>query len=116
MSDHDAIHLKFMEVVVPKRIFGFKSEITWLKEPNFIKDVTGHWENIPRMHLLPKLISVSRYMEKSGIEFFNKFKEKVRHQKTILDDLKNMNDDYSVKQYVIERDKLNEIPLHEEIY
>lgn len=64
MPNHDAIHLEFMEVAVPKRIFRFKFENTWLKEPNFIKDVTGHWENIPRMHLLPKLISVSRYMEK----------------------------------------------------
>lgn len=68
------------------------------------------------MHLLPKLNSVSRYMEKWGRDFFNKFKEKVRRQKLILDDLKNKNDDYSVKQYVIEHDKLNEILLHEEIY
>lgn len=33
-----------------------------------------------------------------------------------MDDLKSRSDDFSIKQYVIERDKLNEILLHEKLY
>lgn len=80
VSDHDAIFLDFMEVAVPKKVFRFKFENTWLKEPSFIREVAGYWESIPTSHLLPKLNSVSRYMEKWGRNFFNKFKEKVRQQ------------------------------------
>lgn len=61
-------------------------------------------------------MSVSRFMEKWGRNFFNKFKEKLRQQKAILDDLKSRSDDFSIKQYVIERDKLNEILLHQDLY
>lgn len=81
VSDHEPIHLELWEVAVPKRVFRFKFENTWLKEPNFIHDVTSHWVNIQSLSLLPKLFSVFRYMEKWGRDFFNKFKEKVKRQK-----------------------------------
>ncbi|XP_074326770.1 uncharacterized protein LOC141664715 [Apium graveolens] len=116
VSDHDLIQLDLLEFSIPKRAFRFKFENKWLKEPSFIKDVAGHWENISHSHLLPKLMSVSRYMEKWGRNFFNKFKEKVKHHKALMDSLKDNTDDYGVRQFLMERDKLNEILLHEEIY
>lgn len=87
-----------------------------VKGANYINDVKGHWENIPSSHLLPKLMSVSRYMEKWGRDFFNKFKEKLRKQKAVLEALKHGNDADRIRQYITERDKLNEILLHEELY
>lgn len=51
-----------------------------------------------------------------GTGFFNKFKEKVRKQKTLIDSLKDKRDDQSVKVFVEARDPLNEILLHEEIH
>lgn len=97
VSDHEPIFLELIEVTITKRAFKFKFENTWLKEPSFIKDVTDHWEKIHCANLLPKLISVSKYIEKWGRNFFNKFKEKLRKQKIILDGLKNISDDHSVR-------------------
>ncbi|KAL8133721.1 hypothetical protein AgCh_008966 [Apium graveolens] len=51
-----------------------------------------------------------------GHVFFNKFKEKVKNQKRILDSLRDKYDDGSVKQFLIEKERLNEILMHEEIY
>lgn len=66
--------------------------------------------------LLPKLMSISKYMEQWGREFFNKFNEKVRAKKIVINDLKDGTDDRVVQQYITERDKLNDLLLHEEIY
>lgn len=66
--------------------------------------------------MLPKLMSISKYMEQWGREFFNKFKEKVRAKKIVINDLKDGTDDKVVQQYITERDKLNDLLLHEEIY
>ncbi|XP_074373913.1 uncharacterized protein LOC141714281 [Apium graveolens] len=97
VSDHDAIHLELMEVVIAKKVFRFKFENTWFKEENFIRDVTKHWESIPPSHLLLKLMTISRYMEKWGRNFFNKFKEKLRMQKELLNSLKFKSDAESIK-------------------
>lgn len=70
-------------------MFRFRFENTWLREPSFVAEVKHVWESLPATHLLPKLMSVSRFMEKWGMDFFNKFKEKVRRQKVILDSLKD---------------------------
>lgn len=61
-------------------------------------------------------MSVSRYMEKWGRNFFNKFKEKIKTQKALIDSLRDKRDDQSVKEYLVARDRLNEILLHEEVY
>lgn len=78
VSDHDAIFLELINVTIPKKYFRFRFENTWLKEPNFVKEVTEQWANLPSSHLLPKLNAVSSYMQKWGRNFFNKFKEKVK--------------------------------------
>lgn len=93
VSDHDALFLEFLSVAIPKKKFRFRFENTWLKEPSFNKDVSECWENLPVTDLLPKLMSVSRYMEKWGRNFFNKFKEKVRKQKELLDSLREKSDE-----------------------
>lgn len=116
VSDHDPITLDLLNVAITRKEFRFKFENTWLKEPNFLKDVTAHWESIPKTHLLPKLMEVSKYMAKWGRVFFNKFKEKVKRQKQVLDSLCDKTDDISVKLFLSEKDKLKEILLHEEIY
>ncbi|XP_074347296.1 uncharacterized protein LOC141686140 [Apium graveolens] len=97
VSDHEPIFMEFTETTITKRKFRFKFENTWLKEPSFIRDVTDQWEKVHCSNLIPKLISVSKYMGKWGRNFFNKFKEKVRRQKEILDDLKNKSYDNSVR-------------------
>ncbi|XP_074336668.1 uncharacterized protein LOC141673834 [Apium graveolens] len=116
VSDHEAIFLQLVEATVSKKTFRFKFENTWLKEPSFISDVKNCWENLPMSHLMIKLMSVSRFMEKWGRDFFNKFKEKVRRQKAIIDLLRERTDDHSVREYLKARDKLNDILLHEELY
>nr|XP_017245467.1 PREDICTED: uncharacterized protein LOC108217129 [Daucus carota subsp. sativus] len=116
VSDHEALFLKLVETTMSKKVFRFKFENTWLKDPSFISDVKNCWENLPVSHLMLKLMSVSRFMEKWGRDFFNKFKEKVRRQKAILDSLRERTDDHSVKEYLAVRDKLNETLLHEEMY
>lgn len=78
VSNHDPITLELLNVDVSRKDFRFKFENTWLREPSFLKDVTNHWESIPKTHLLPKLLDVSRYMAKWGRVFFNKFKEKLK--------------------------------------
>lgn len=99
-----------------KKEFRFKIENTWLKEKTFVRDVTTFWEDLPNTSFLPKLLSVSKYMKKRGHTFFNKFKEKLKAQKRIIEALKIRTDEEGIKQYLIERDKLNEFLLHEETY
>lgn len=112
VSDHDPITLYLLNIPVSRKEFRFKFENTWLKEPTFLNDVTNYWELIPAVHLLSKLGSVSGFMAKWGSVFFNKFKEKVKRQKRILDSIRDKTDDESVKQFLSEKDKLNEILLH----
>ncbi|KAL8135912.1 hypothetical protein AgCh_010508 [Apium graveolens] len=100
VSDHEAILLDLLSVDIPKKSFRFKFENTWLKEPSFVKDVTRHWEDLPPSHLLPKLVAVSGYMQKWGRNCFNKFKEKVKIQKAVIDSLRDKSDDQGVKEYL----------------
>lgn len=63
-SDHDPIKLELYNVSITKKQFHFKFENTWLKEPNFHKEIKEYWEKLPSTYLLPKLISVSSFMAK----------------------------------------------------
>lgn len=98
-----------------KKVFRFHFENTWLNEPSFIKEFTEVWLDLPVAHLLPKLFSVSSFMTKLGRTFFHKFREKVKFQNAIVARLVDCTDDDSVRNYLIERNKLNEL-LHEELY
>ncbi|KAL8145567.1 hypothetical protein AgCh_003647 [Apium graveolens] len=115
-SDHDPIQLDTIYATVSKKVFRFHFENTWLKVPSFIKEVTVVWSDLPAIHLLPKLFSVSSFMARWGKSFFHKFREKVKHQKAIIAQLIDCTDDVSVHNYLVERDKLNELLLHEELY
>ena len=68
-----------------RKNFRFKFENTWLKEPNFHSEVAGFWKGLPTSHLLLKLLSVSPFMVKWGRNFFHKFRDKLKQQKSVID-------------------------------
>lgn len=74
------------------------------------------WEGLPTVHLLPKLLFVSLFMSKWGRNFFHKFREKIKKQKSIVDELVNCEDDVSVRRYSEERRKPDKLMVHEEEY
>ncbi|XP_074346127.1 uncharacterized protein LOC141684889 [Apium graveolens] len=115
-SDHDPIKLELMCTSISKKQFRFRFENTWLKEPNFHAEVSSFWQQLPAIHLLPKLVELSRYMSHWGREFFNKFREKVIRQKKVIDELKVREDDDGLQLYFEEKERLNEILIHEEVY
>lgn len=99
-----------------KKAFSFKFENMWLPGSLFVKETSDHWKNTPVNHLIPKLHSVSQFIERWGHRFFNKFKEKLKLHKSIIDALKDLTDEASVKQYLHENEKLNELLMQEELY
>ncbi|XP_074328182.1 uncharacterized protein LOC141666094 [Apium graveolens] len=116
VSDHEPLKLELLNSKIPAKQFRFRFENTWLKESTFHAEVSNFWHNLPSMHLLPKLIEVSKYMAKWGRGFFHKFREKVAKQKETIDGLKNREDDDGVQMYFDEKDRLEEILSHEEAY
>lgn len=66
--------------------------------------------------MLPKLLSLSAFMAKWGRNFFNKFREKVKNLKASLNVLVNRSDEQGVKEYFVERSKLDDLLYHEELY
>ncbi|XP_074352919.1 uncharacterized protein LOC141692078 [Apium graveolens] len=95
-KDHDPIQLDLYNVQFSKKQFRFKFENTWLREPNFRGEVTKHWDGLPRLQLLPKLISISSFMAKWGRIFFHKFKDKLCKQKEIVNTLASRTDEDSI--------------------
>lgn len=55
-------------------------------------------------------------MEKWGRTFFNKFKEKLKKQKPIIDELRSRTDSIGIKLFLDEREKLNELLSQEDLY
>lgn len=74
------------------------------------------WKAIPASHLLPKLLSVASFMAKWGRNFFHKFRDKVRKQKMVLDELVTREDAEGISRYFVEKEKLSDLLLHEEVY
>lgn len=95
-SDHDPIKLDLYDVKVTKKQLRFKFENTWLREPNFHHEVRSHWEGLPSINLLPKLLDVSSFMARWGRNFFHKFKGKIAKQKAMLEMLAGKDDDESI--------------------
>lgn len=116
VSDHEPIKLELLNTSISKKQFRFKFENTWLKEKSFSTDVEDHWKQLPAVHLLPKLTAVSAYMAKWGRVFFHKFRDKVVQQKMIVEELKDREDDDGIQHYFDEKEKLNELLYHEELY
>ncbi|KAL8149291.1 hypothetical protein AgCh_006337 [Apium graveolens] len=69
---------------ISRKQFRFRFENTWLQEPSFKEEVTQFWKEIPKIHLLPKLLSVSSFMARWGRTFFHKFRDKIKKQKVVL--------------------------------
>ncbi|XP_074372587.1 uncharacterized protein LOC141713189 [Apium graveolens] len=116
LSDHDPIKLQLMNTSIHKKQFRFRFENMWLKEPNFHSEVSNLWQQLPSLHLLPKLVELSKHMAQWGTDFFHKFREKLAKQKKVVDDLKDREDDGGIQMYFEEKDKLDEILKHEEAY
>ncbi|XP_074377634.1 uncharacterized protein LOC141719152 [Apium graveolens] len=115
-SDHDPIMLEPTHVEFSRKQFRFRFENTWLNELSFKEEVTRFWGNIPKIHLLPKLLSVSSFMARWGRMFFHKFRDKVKKQKEVIGELVNREDEEGVKRYFEETKKLDELLVHEELY
>ncbi|XP_074374615.1 uncharacterized protein LOC141715026 [Apium graveolens] len=60
-SDHDPIQVELVSTSISRRLFRFKFENVWLKDPNFVKEVKEFWSKIPVMHLLPKLLDATSF-------------------------------------------------------
>lgn len=116
VSDHNPVHLVLFDISISRKVFRFRFENIWLKEPSFVKETSEFWKSIPLTHLIPKLQSVSGFMEKWGRNFFNKFREKLRRQKEVLDNLKDRTDESSVRIFLVEKEKLNELLMQKELY
>lgn len=116
VSDHDPIFLDLLSVSFSSKQFRFRFENTWLQEPGFHKETTDFWLALPPSHILPKLLSVSNFMARWGRNFFHKFRDKVKKKKELLSILVNRVDSEGVKLYFEEKERLNELLFHEEIY
>lgn len=114
--DHDPIQLDLMHIIRFRKEFRFRFENTWLCEPLFIKEVSENWGGLPAINLLPKLMSISSFMARWGMIFFHKFREKVKYQKAVIERLFDRVDADGVKEYLLEKNKLNDLLLHEELY
>ncbi|KAL8155328.1 hypothetical protein AgCh_000637 [Apium graveolens] len=114
-SDHDPFLLDLISVAFSRKQFHFHFENTWLQEPNFHKEITYFWLALPLPHILPKLISVSNFKARWGRNFFHKFRDKVKKQKELLSSLVNRVDSDRVKLYFEDKDRVNELLLHEEL-
>lgn len=100
----------------PRKKIRFRFENIWLKEPNFVADMTEAWDNIPPMYLIPKLIQVSSFMARCGRTFFHKFRYKVKERKCILDQLCELTDEDSVGKYLDAKDTSKSLLAQEESY
>lgn len=115
-SDHDPIILEPVNVEFSRKQFIFKFENTWLHEKSFKEEVTKVWKEIPEVQLLPKLICVSSFTAKWGRNFFHKVRDKVKKQKQVIEGLFNRSDEERVRLYFEERNNLNDLLIHEELY
>lgn len=88
----------------------------WLKEPSFHAEISNYWLGISSSMLLPKLISVSSFMEKWGRIFFHKFIDKIKKQKEVLNALVNMTDEAGITNYFKEKEHLDELMQQDEAY
>ncbi|KAL8133792.1 hypothetical protein AgCh_009018 [Apium graveolens] len=116
VSDHDHLLLDLYSVVFSKKQFRFRFENTWLQEPSFRQETNEFWSALPPTNIIPKLLSVSSFMAKWGRNVFHKFCDKIRRQKELLESLVNRVDNAGVEAYFEEKERLNELLLHEEIY
>lgn len=83
-SDHEPIQVNMFNTYISKKLFHFKFKNTWLKDPNFHKEVSEHWSTIHPVHLLPKLLNMSRFMVKWEGGFLINLGRKLNNRKMLL--------------------------------
>lgn len=98
-SDHPIV-VDLLNTTILSKLFRFKFENIWLKEPYFHNEVSKFWSEIPPMHFLPKLLSVSSFMAKWGRNFFHKFREKIKKHNEIISSLVDYTDERNVILYL----------------
>lgn len=91
-----------------KKVFRFRFENMWLQEKTFHEEVAQFWRLLTHIHLMPKLLELSSFMGNWGHKFFNKFREKIQKQKTLMSTYEDCLDDERTKRYFEERGKLDE--------
>lgn len=114
-SDYEAINLDLCSLSHSKQQFRFYFENTWIKEKSFSSDVTKFWKSLNPTHILPKLISVTSFMEKWGRNFFHKFFDRVKKKKEEIS-LYDREDEDSVQKYFVTCSELNNLLIHGELY
>lgn len=115
-SNHDPIVLDLLNVATPRKQFRFHFENTWSEESTFRKEVADYWLELPATHILSKLMAVSSFMARWGRNFFHKFRDKTAIHKVALQLLVDRTDSNRLKEYYEEKNKLDELTLHEEVY
>lgn len=78
---------------------------------NFKDDVSKHLKSIPRIHLLPKLLSVSSFMARWGKNFFHKCRNKIKKQEDVFSCLINRFDEEGVGCYFKEKRRSDDLLL-----
>ncbi|XP_074373470.1 uncharacterized protein LOC141713795 [Apium graveolens] len=116
VSDHDPIFLDLLSTSFLKKQFRFKFENTWLQEPNFRKEVSDFWLELPTVNIIPKLVSVSSFMARWGRNFFHKFRDKIRRQNEVIRLLVDRVDEDGISNYFMKKEKLNDLLCYEEVY
>lgn len=115
-SDHDPVLLELFKTDLPKSKFRFRFENIWLKEKKFHEEVSSYWRKLDPMQFLPKLLELSNFMEKWGRKFFNKFREKIKKQKEVLDMYERCANAEETARYFEEKSKLEDLLAEEELY
>lgn len=108
--------MDLLNVTASRKQFWFRFENTWLEEPSFRKEVSDFWLTLPAVPILPKLLSITSFMARWGRNFFRKFHDKITQQRRSLQLLVDRIDVAGLKQYFEEKNKLDELLWHEEIY
>lgn len=114
--DHDLIRVEFFNTEHLRKKFRFRFENTWLKEKEFHEEVSNYWQRLAPVHLLPKPLELSTFMEKWGRKFFNKFREKIKKEKETLSLYEACIDESQTKKYFEEEIKLEDLFVCEEAY
>lgn len=115
-SDHDPIQVDLYSTEHSKRNFRFRFENVWLKEKKFHDEVAQYWKALHPTQFIPKLLELSTFMGKLGRKFFNKFREKIQKQKSLVALFEDCVDEQQTKRYFEERGKLEDLLIQEETY
>ncbi|XP_073019349.1 uncharacterized protein [Primulina eburnea] len=114
ISDHSPLFLRTTqpEIFLQKRKFRFKNK--WLREPDFMELVQNSWNAESSQDLLPRMERCSELLLKWGKRRFVAFKRSINLYKQKMEQLRNLSDSDSVKEYDTIRKNLVDLLMQEE--